>query len=236
MKNTSGAIILSQLAQVTAERAERAADPALAKRVLAVKCYQQRRFELMYADLLAHPRYAGAARFFLDDLYGPSDFTQRDAQFARAVPGLVRLFPAEVVATVEALTALHALSERFDSSMARQIDVDPVDACAYARAWQHCGEPDSRERQIVLIQRVGEALDVFTRSPLLRHSLRMMRVPARAAGMAALQAFLETGFETFRAMGGAAEFLALIGQRERKLARDLFAVDPAQATRLGELP
>ena len=31
-------------------------------------------------------RYAGAARFFLDELYGPGDFSQRDAQFARVVP------------------------------------------------------------------------------------------------------------------------------------------------------
>ena len=236
MKNNSGAIILTQLAQVTAERAERAADSGLAQRVLAIKRYQQRRFEVMYADMLKHPRYAGAARYFLDDLYGSTDFTLRDAQFARTVPGLVRLFPAEVVATVEALTALHALSERFDTAMARQIDTEAVDACTYVQAWQRCDHAEDRERQIVLMLRVGDALDAFTRSPLSRHSLRMMRMPARAAGMAALQSFLETGFETFRAMGGAAEFLALIGKRERQLARDLFSIDPAQAARLGQLP
>ncbi len=236
MTSASGATILTNLAQVSAERAERAAQPALAARVVEVKAYQQRRFQLMYADMLVHPRYAGAARYFLDDLYGPSDFTRRDTQFARIVPGLVRLFPAEVVATVEALTALHALSERFDTAMARAVDDGALDAEAYARAWLHCGDPAGRERQIVLMLRVGVALDVFTRSPLLRHSLRLMRVPARAAGLRALHDFLEAGFETFRAMGGAGDFLALIGERERALARALFTIDPKDARLLGQLP
>ena len=46
----------------------------------------------------------------LDELYGPQDFSDRDAQFARVVPALVRLFPQELVETVAVLARLHALS------------------------------------------------------------------------------------------------------------------------------
>jgi hypothetical protein len=225
----SGESILQHLGAVRVERAARAADAWLADRVTQLKRYQQARFARTYADLLAHPRYAGASRFFLDDLYGPGDFSQRDAQFARIVPGLVRLFPAEVVATVEALTALHALSEQLDSEMARRLEALPVSAAVYVAAWRRTGQPASRERQIDLMLDVGRALDVYTRRPLLRHSLRAMRVPARAAGLSALQAFLEHGFDTFRAMRGADEFLTQIAQRERALAASLFggnATDP----------
>jgi hypothetical protein len=236
MTSEAGEAILQHLAGVTAERAARAADAALALRVQAVKRYQQRRFELTYADLLAHPRYAGAANFFLEELYGPSDFTQRDAQFARIVPALVRLFPAEVVVTVRTLAALHALSERFDSAMGRALDADQVDARRYATAWQQCGDAPGRTRQIALMQQVGQALDGLTRSPLLRHSLRLMRTPARAAGLGALQTFLEAGFDTFRGMRGAEEFLELVGSRERALAEALFATPPARVARLGQLP
>ena len=38
---------------------------------------------------------------------------------------------------------------------------------------------------------------------MLRNSLRLMRGPAQVAGLGDLQAFLESGFETFRAMRGA---------------------------------
>jgi hypothetical protein len=229
-------LILQELAAVEAERAMRTADPDLGRRVQAIKHYQQRRFELTYADLLAHPRYAGAANFFLGELYGPSDFTQRDAQFARIVPGLVRLFPVEVVRTVEALAALHALSERFDSSMARVHLGESVDAESYTRAWQACGNASGREQQISLMEQVGRSLDGLTRSPVLRHSLRLMRAPARAAGLSKLQAFLEAGFDTFRGMRGAEEFLGLVGARERELAQSLFRVSPESAAARRYLP
>lgn len=235
MNHGAGSAILEHLATVAAERAARAADAPLSERVSAIKRYQQRRFEFTYADLLAHPRYAGASNFFLEEMYGPSDFTQRDAQFARIVPALVRLFPAEVVATVQALAALHALSEQFDSAMGRALDQDQVDGGRYAAAWQACGDAAGRERQIGLMENVGRSLDALTRKPLLHHSLRLMRAPARAAGLGALQSFLEAGFDTFRGMRGADEFLQLIGRRERELAAALFSLPPAEAA-LGQLP
>jgi hypothetical protein len=83
---------------------------------------------------------------------------------------------------------------------------------------------------------VGRALDTLTRSPLLHRTLRLMRGPARAAGLGALQSFLEAGFDTFRAMHGADEFLRVVGERERALAALLFATDPARAAALGQLP
>ncbi len=236
MKQEASAAILKDLAAVDAERRLRAGEPAWAARVEAVKRYQQRRFELTYADMFTHPRYAGASNFFLDELYGPSDFTQRDAQFARIVPALVRLFPAEVVGAVKALAALHALSEQLDSRMGRAVGDGPVNATQYAAAWQQCGDAPGREQQIAMLEQVGHALDALTRNPLLRHSLRMMRGPARFAGMSALHAFLESGFDTFRGMRGADEFLGLIGSRERSLAATLFSTLPAQAARLGQLP
>ena len=48
--------------------------------------------------------------------------------------------------------------------------------------------------------KLGQDLTRFTRMPGLRMMLRMMRKPAQAAGLGALQHFLETGFDTFGAM------------------------------------
>lgn len=234
--NADGQKILGYLNEVAAERAAHSADPAFAVRVKAVKAYQHARFAGTYADLLANPRYGAAARFFLDDLYGPGDFTERDDQFARIVPVLVRVFPPDIVRTVAALAALHALSEQLDSQMASRLPVavgmaiDTLpDATAYEQAWRAVGRPAERERQIQLMLNVGEALDALTRKPLLRHSLRLMRGPASAAGLSALQRFLETGFDTFRAMRGAQGLLDTIAQRERQLAAELFAGGDAQA-------
>ena len=228
--------ILELLQQVDAQRALRAADPVLAAHVQAVKHYQHERFQHTYADLLAQARYAGATNFFLEDLYGPEDFTRRDTQFRRVVPALVRLFPHEVVLTVQTLGELHALSEVLDTEMGRIVPTVPVDLRSYIAAWQAVGRPGDRRRQIMLMRRVADALDVYTRNPLLRHSLRLMRGPARLAGLAELQGFLENGFETFRAMHGADEFLDTIVQREEAVADWLFAASARDGMRLAFPP
>ena len=227
--------ILQSLAGVEAERRRRAATPGLAQAVEALKAYQQKRFARTHAALLAHPRYGRAANFFLNELYGPQDFTQRDAQFSRIVPALVRLFPVDTVATVESLAAVHALSERLDTAMAIHLDGEAPSRASYVRAWQAAGEPAARARQIELVMSVGEALDRHTRSLALRVSLKAMRGPARAAGMGALQTFLESGFEAFGAIGGAKEFLATIHAHETALAQRLFD-HGAVAAATGPLP
>lgn len=236
MHHPLAARITEHLQTVAGLRAARRADPALGARVQALKAYQARRFARSYADLLSHPRYAGAARFFLDELYGPQDFADRDAQFERIVPALVRLFPQEIVETVEQLGELHALSEALDDGSARRLPPGPIGPAGYAAAWQAEGRAPARERQIALTLTIGAALDRYTRNRLLRGTLRLMRGPAQAAGLGALQQFLETGFDAFGGMRGAAEFLAGIGANERALAAALFAADAPVAAAAARPP
>lgn len=237
--NLEGEQILARLQSVNAERLRRAGDPELQARVTALKAYQNARFARSYADLAAQPRTAAAVRFFLEELYGPGDFTHRDAQFARIVPALVRLFPREIVSTVAVLAELHALSEQLDTAMGQcgpLAGASVIDDLNYRLAWQAVGRVADREHQIALMLAVGTALDRFTRNPLLRHSLRLMRGPAQAAGLGALQQFLERGFETFRELRGAAGFLQLVASRERALAAALFAPLPGNDARATPTP
>lgn len=234
-------IILGHLKAVEFERARRDNQADLAARVVALKTYQQRRFGNTYSDLLQSPRYGPASRFFLEELYGPRDFADRDAQFARVVPALVRLFPHEIIGTVIALAQLHALSEQLDTETGNHLASTNIDARSYMSAWQATGRPGDRAQQIALTLSVGQSLDRLTRKPFLRHSLRVMRGPAKGAGLAELQHFLETGFDAFKAMKGAREFLSIIDNRERQFARALFEsslyTEGRQGdTALGQLP
>ena len=78
----------------------------------------------------------------------------------------------------------------------------------------------------------GSALDRYTRNRLMRSTLKLMRGPARAAGLSELQKFLESGFDAFGGMKGADEFLGLVAQRERALAAALFLPGAVQAAAL----
>lgn len=207
---------------VRALRAARERDADLADRVQRIKAYQHQRFERDYAELLASPRYGVAARFFLDDLYGPTDFSARDAQFGRIVPTLSRVLPNEVVHTVEQLIELHSLSEELDQQMALAVGPEPVDDRVYRRIWRQVARRADRERQVQLTLGVGRALDAHTRNPLIALTVRLMRGPAQLAGLGQLQSFLEAGFSAFVAMQGAKEFLDTIARNELALIAKLF--------------
>jgi hypothetical protein len=177
-----------------------------------------------HADLLSDPGQARAARFFLDELYGPQDFEARDAQFARIVPALTRLFSEDLLRTVRDLAQLHALSESLDTAMGEALGqhAAALDERGYRAAWQTTGRRADRELQIQLLGSIGRSLARLTRRPLVRQSLRVMRAPARAAGLGALQRFLESGFETFRNLSDPQRFIQTIESRESGLASDLF--------------
>jgi hypothetical protein len=137
---------------------------------------------------------------------------------------MVRMFPGSVVTTVEQLAELHALSEQLDSRMALALAPQaPLDAHSYGEAWRAVGEAALRERQIELVGLVGHSLVRYTTHPTLGSALRLMRLPARAAGLSALQAFLERGFDTFGALPDAPGFIATVLQREREQAARFFA-------------
>ncbi|QLA82777.1 MULTISPECIES: hypothetical protein [unclassified Acidovorax] len=221
------------IADVTALRLHRTGDPALGAAVGCVKSLQARRFRGTYADLMQSPSFGPAARFFLEELYSDTDYTDRDLQFGRIAGTLQTMFPQPVVTTAVALAVLHAQTEELDQDMGRAwlAHADATnDAARYTAAWRTVGQRHARQEQLQRVLAMGADLARLTRTPGLRMMLRMMRGPANAAGMGALQRFLEAGFDTFgqlaRQRGGVEQFLATIEQRERALMDQLFDADP----------
>jgi len=221
--------LAQELSRVAGLNAQRRADPALAAALERLGNWQGRRLAQTYADLAAQPRFAAAIEFFRTDLYGGTDFTQRDADLERVVTVMMRMLPEGVIATIAKAVELHRLSQELDRSLlARLPRADAAFTVAdYARAYRRMGNRAEREHQIRLIGEIGATLDVFVRKPLIYAALVMMRQPARLAGLFALHDFLERGFAAFRRMDGADEFLATIAQRERALMEALFAGDVA---------
>lgn len=225
--------IRDSIADVNALRLHRTGDAALGAAVATVKTLQARRFAGTYADLMASPAFGPAARFFLEELYSDRDYTARDQQFARIAGTLQTMFPRPVVDTAVALAVLHAQTENLDQDMGRawlQTDTTALEAVRYAGAWRAVGQRAGRELQLARVLAMGRDLARLTRAPGLRTMLRMMRGPATAAGMGALQQFLEAGFDTFgqlsRQRGSVEQFLATIEQREQALMQLLFEGDP----------
>ena len=75
---------------------------------------------------------------------------------------------------------------------------------------------------------VGAGLDRVVAKPLIYTTLKLLRRPAQAAGLGAMQQFLEVGFTAFRHMKGARYFLDTIAYREQRMITRLMdgAEDP----------
>lgn len=235
-KPDAAARLAAALERVTAARRAARAGPADQATLSALKAWQAARFERTYADLLAHPRHAEAARFFLTDLYGAQDYSQRDADLARILPKLVALLPAAALTTIADAVELDALSEDLDAALAARLAPGTaITEAAYACAYRACANRPSRERQVALIREIGETLDRLTRVRLIESTLQLMRAPARMAGLGHLQGFLERGFGAFKRMGGAAPFLDAVESRETLLLERLFAAAENPFAGLGNL-
>jgi hypothetical protein len=194
------------------------ADPALAQRWRSVKQWQSQRLRNTYPDLLSSPRYAPACEFFLDELYAAKDFTQRDNEALRVVPKLARMLPDRAIETMALAVELDELSESLDARLAGRVRM-PIDDAAYADAYRAAGSAAERERQIAMIDRIGRSLERLARIPFLSGMLHMMKGPAEAAGLGHLHHFLASGFDSFKAMGPADEFLTTIRDRETALMK-----------------
>jgi hypothetical protein len=241
--------IRDAVARVSRLRTQFEARPMLGDAVVTVKRLQSRRFAGTYADLLQSGPYAQASRFFLEELYSDNDFAERDAQFARIAPAIEKFFPHQVVDTSVALAELHALTEELDQAVASAWLEDCAgeagEVARYVCAWRVVGRRTDRQSQLDVVMRIGAQMARLTRTPGLRLMLKMMHGPAMAAGLPALQHFLEIGFDNFAGMarrpGQVEAFLDVIQAREAALMASLFdaprvACETELARTLGQAP
>lgn len=227
--------IAQALSVVEQLRLQRQAHGEVAQRTLNLRQWQAQRFRNTYVDMLEDAHTGPAALFFLTELYGGQEYAQRDAQFARIASAIERLFPQSVVQTATLLAKLHALSETLDACMAlRWESVCPaqlaIDLPSYKSIWHSLlevpGFAAARQQQLDATGQLGMQLQRHTQVPGLRLMLKMMRVPATAAGLQDLQRFLERGFDTFGQLGKVGKlpaFLAAIDQRESAWLKQMAA-------------
>jgi len=213
--------IRAALQQIESARSEARACAVLAGAVREVKRYQSRRFAATYQDLLTSDNAGRCARFFLEELYSERDYTQRDAQFARVAGVIEATFPESVIDLTVTLAKLHLATESLDLQMAHVWRDTPhlTDGERYARAWRALNRCAERQWQLDTVLGIGRELGKLTRKPTLRLLLKMMRQPAKVAGLGDLQRFLEGGFERFAELAKRPEalkdFLSTIQLREQ---------------------
>lgn len=201
---------------------------SIAPQLALFRAWQSQRLATTHADLLQNPRYRPACLFFLEDIYAPKDFSQRNHDIVRMHDFMLRFLPARLIRTLTLAIELNTLTETLDEALLAVIVdklgvKDSITQAHYAEGYRLCHNYDERKRQIDLIIEVGHGLDRLTRLPLVGWTLHMARGPAHRGGWQEMQGFLERGFTAFKHMHGAQEFLSLVQRREMDILDRIFA-------------
>ncbi len=228
----SAALLLYQLVRNQKAQQQRHENTSIAPEQRLLRRWQMERLKRTHADLLATPRYKPAVEFFLAELYGDKDFTERDQDIARAYPIIVRTMPAKALQSIAMALELNALSQELDTTLLQALlqnkeHLEVIDEASYITAYRQCNNYDLRVQQIDLINTLGRDLEKVVSNPWVYAALHLAHVPAYLAGFGRLQQFMEMGFHAFRQMGKADEFLTTIVQRERTLLDRIYHHHPA---------
>lgn len=210
-----------QLKMVAEERQAAKREPGLLAARVALKRYQSARLSDTHADLLANPNTSGAAEFFLEELYGAHDLSQRDVDLERIIPTLQKMLSYESLQTITEAIVLDALSERLDTAMAKVLGTEFTEGM-YVAAYRTATTRQERSRQLDLVQQLGDSLCELVNIPLLAVTLSIMKAPARLAGLGDLHEFLNEGFSTFKRMKKPAQFVDTIVGRERQVMVNIY--------------
>lgn len=216
------ALLRRDLKAAMVERQLASTNPVAANARIALRRFQSARMARTHTDLLASDETRAAAQFFLDDLYGAHDLTQRDADVERIVPMMERLMPVSALQTIAEAIELDALSESLDRAMAEKLGAKFAEE-DYIDAYRKTASRADRESQIVHIQSLGDSLCELARVPLIGGTLAMMRGPAKLAGLSELHHFLDRGFSAFKQMRKPKQFVTTIVEREAAILENLYA-------------
>lgn len=201
-------------------------DPPMA----LMRVWQSERLKKTHADLLRSKKYGPACRFFLDEIYAPRDFSQRDNDIEYLYEMMSSVLPKFLLSLVSNTVELNNLTNNLDNDLLNTLidDLGMEEAITpevYSEAYRICDNYNERRHQIELLMEIGRQVDIGTRIPLIGTTLRLARGPAHRAGWGEVHDFLEKGFSAFKKMRSAKKFLQVIEKRETAILDRIFAGD-----------
>lgn len=220
MSNNIG-LIIQHLTQVTTLQ-NLAQSTGVLPKIRELQAWQCKRLLASHKNLWTQQRFNPAMQFFIDELYGPKDFTQRDQDIAKVVPKMAKLLPDKALVSLESALHLNRLSFELDFDLANTIKSNPINRETYALAYYQCQNQQSRVQQINFIDALGKDLADVVKIKGISTLLMLSRKPAKLAGVIALHEFLESGYQAFKKLGRVEDFIQPIVNSERQIMLDLF--------------
>jgi hypothetical protein len=189
--------------------------------IKAVQSWQCKRLLVSHQHMYQQKRFKPAVEFFINELFGPNDFSQRDKDIARIIPKMSTFLPQKALQSLACALHLNTLSFELDFELAKRLVDTTINRDTYAKAYISCNNFASRQQQIDYIRNLGNDLADVVKIKGISSLLFISRKPAKMAGVLALHEFLEKGFKSFKNMGNVEDFITPLVNKEREIMQQI---------------
>ncbi len=193
--------------------------------------WQVERLQQTYSDFLGDKQFRPACQFFMSDVYGPRDFSQRDHDFERLHESLARYVPESMLRVLRETIELNRLTYSLDQALLAVLVEElgmsqTLTGELYTQAYRRCDNYAAREQQIDRLVKLVRETGRVTKLPLVGVSLKLARKPAQRAGWSAVYDFLAYGLNASQSIDDIAPLAEAIERRERWILEQIYAGNP----------
>ncbi|MFT7409906.1 MAG: hypothetical protein ACI9EX_000486 [Oleispira sp.] len=200
-----------------------------------LQTWQTNRLLTTHDDLWNSKRFKPVMQFFVDELYGPKDFSDRDIELTSALPNIAKIIPYKGLKSLKTALRLDCLSLQLDIAFAQKLGSGIINRSSYFNFYRQSSHQSQREEQIQLLENLSLDLPKVVKVPGISIILMLSRKPAKVAGVESLHAFLEKGFNSFKKIGNVHDFIDPVISRERAMMHALFAAKGAAENPLPDM-
>lgn len=200
-------------------------NPILAVRLLDVQLWQKQRMQKTHADFFAIPQHQLMTDYFLNRLYGAADFKELSIQIRRLVKHaqiVEKIIPASALKTGDAGVELAVLSIKLDEQVAQYLlqhyaSNAPIHDEMMRLAYIAVDQADARLHQMQLLEILGEKLDLYVRSRMVKTAFKLSKGMAYRYKVDPIYEFIEEGFTAMTPLKSAKEFVAVFTTKEKEI-------------------
>ena len=212
-------------------------NPQLAARLSAIQNWQKKRMQHVHEDLFSVPAHHLITQYFLNQLYGGSNFNvlaeqcERILKTAKVFEGLV---PSSTISTALKATEVAVLAIELDQQLAQHMvhDLrddrhDPAINDQYMiQLYRLANQASARHHQFNLLDELGDNLDKYIRSTLVHRIFKLSKGLSTRYELSGLYQFADEGFIAMKPLQSAKIYVGEFTQGERDLIEQIYAGHP----------
>ena len=189
--------------------------------------FQVNRLKETYADLLEDAETYEVMSFFLDEIYAPKDFAQRDHDAEHLYAQFKNALSPEPLQLLEDVIQVNKQSQALDQLLADVLGdrLQPDTALQeedYIAGYRECDNADDRMAHLELTVSAMRDVVLGSHSRAVGLGLRMIKIPAYSAGYGDLYEFLQRGYRACKPLRNVDRIVDTIFQRESQVIENIF--------------